>query len=144
MNARTVVNHLDVVTRAGLTNPITARCPIGLGGGLLEDFLDGGPSLCVSTGHERRAVTGTLLTTRDTGADEEEALGLELLGAADRVGVVGVATVDDDVALVEVGDKLVDEGIDGRASLDEEDDLARRLELSDELLDRVGALDICA
>ena len=83
-------------------------------------------------------MTGTLLTTRNTRADEEEALGLELLGAADGVGVVGVATVDDDVTGLKEGDELLDEVVDGRAGLDEEDDLARALELLAELLNRPG------
>ena len=87
-------------------------------------------------------MTGTFLTARDTGADEEKALGLELLGAADRVGVVRVTTVNDDIALLKVGDELLDESIDSRASLDEEDDLAGALELRAELLDGPCADDV--
>ena len=89
-------------------------------------------------------MTGTLLTTRNTRADEEEALGLELLGAADGVGVVGVTTVDDDVTGLKEGNELLDEVVDGRAGLDEEDDLAGSLELCDKLLEGVGALDVGA
>ena len=55
-----------------------------------------------------------------------------------------VATVDDDVASLEMGNKLVNEGIDGSSCLDEEDDFARLLELGDELLNRVSALDLGA
>jgi hypothetical protein len=55
-----------------------------------------------------------------------------------------VTTVNDDVTLLEVGNELLDEGIDGRASLDEEDDLTGALELRDELLDRVSTLNVCA
>lgn len=65
-------------------------------------------------------MAGTLLTAGDTRADEEEALGLELVRPADRVGVVRVAAVDDDVALVEVGGELLNEGVDGLAGLDED------------------------
>ena len=63
---------------------------------------------------------GALLTARDARADEEETLGLELVRPADRVGVVRVAAVDDDVALLEVRGQLVDEGVDGLAGLDED------------------------
>ena len=80
-------------------------------------------------------MTGTLLTTGDTRANEEEALGLELLAAADGVRVVGVTTIDDDIARLEVGDELLDEGVNCRTSLDEKDDFARALELGTELLD---------
>jgi len=65
-------------------------------------------------------VPGALLTARDARADEEETLGLELVRPADRVGVVRVAAVDDDVALLEVRGQLVDEGVDGLAGLDED------------------------
>ena len=140
----TVVDHLDVVAGTSLTNPVAAWLTLSLSGGLLEDLLDVGPSGVGTTGHERRAVTGTLLTTRDTGADEEKALGLELLGAADRVGVVRVTTVDDDVALLEVGLELANEVVDGLTGLDEEDDTPGALEVGAELLNRVGTNDVGA
>ena len=89
-------------------------------------------------------MTSALLTTGHTRADEEKTLGLELLCAADGVGVVGVTTVDDDVTLLELGDELVDEGIDGSTGLDEEDDFAGALELAAELLDGPRADDLSA
>ena len=89
-------------------------------------------------------MTGTLLTTGDTRADEEKALGGELADAAVGVREVGVTTVDDDITFLKVRLKLGDKRINCGASLDEKDDFAGTLELSDELLDRVGALDICA
>jgi hypothetical protein len=57
---------------------------------------------------------------------------------------VRVTTVNDDVALLEVGLELGDEVVDGLAGLDEEDDTTGRLELGAELLDRVGANDVGA
>lgn len=84
-------------------------------------------------------MTGTLLATGDTRADKEKALGFELLGAAVRVGVVRVATVNDDVALLEVRLNHLDERVDRRPGLDEEDDLSGTLEDLAELLDRVNA-----
>lgn len=84
-------------------------------------------------------MAGTLLTAGDAGADEEKALGLELLGAAVGVGEVGVAAVDDDVALLEVGLDKLDEVVDSWAGLDEEDDLSGALEDLAELLDGVHA-----
>ena len=89
-------------------------------------------------------MTGTLLTAGNTRADEEEALGLELFAAADGVGVVGVTTIDDDVSGLKVGDELLDELVNGRTGLDEEDDLARALQLLAKLLDAPCALDVGA
>jgi hypothetical protein len=85
-----------------------------------------------------------LLSTRDTRANEQEALALELLDAADGIRVVGVAAVDDDITLLEMGFELSDKVVDGITSLDEHDDLARSLEFGHELLNRVSADNIAA
>ena len=140
----TVVDHFHVVSCTVLSDPITAGLAVDLSRGGLENLLDVRPRGGRTTGHERGAVAGALLTARNTGADEEKALGLELLRAADRVGVVGVTTVNDDIALLKERHELVNESIDGGTSLDEEDNLARALELRDKLLDRVRALDVGA
>src|SRR5688572_16173902 len=84
----TVVDHLDVVASTLVTNPLAAGLVVALGGDGLEDVLDVRPGLLVATGHEGRAVAGTLLTTRDTGANEAEALAVEILSAAVGVGEV--------------------------------------------------------
>jgi hypothetical protein len=71
----TVVNHLDVVTGTGFTNPFTTWGTIGsLSRDILEDVLDCGPGLGVTTRHQRRTITSTFFTTRDTGTDEKDTL----------------------------------------------------------------------
>jgi len=137
----TVVNHLDVVTSSRITNPVAARLTIDLSGSLLEDLLDVRPGSSGTSGHEGRTVTGTLLTSRNTGTNEEETLGLELLGAADRVGEVRVSSIDDDVSLLEMGFKLTDEVVDSLSSLDEKDDLSGSLEFGAKLLNGVSTND---
>lgn len=87
-------------------------------------------------------MTSTLLTTGDTRANEQEALDLEFLRAADGVRIMGISAIDDDVAFLEVRLELGDEAVDRRTSLDEEDDFAGTLELGDKLLDGVCALDL--
>lgn len=135
----TVVDHLDIVASTLVTDPVTAGLAVTLGGNALEDVLDVGPGGLVTTGHERGTVTGTLLTTRDTAADEADALLGEVPGAAVGVGEVGVTTVNDDVALLEEGQEGLNEVVDGLAGHDEEHDTARALQLGAELLDGVGA-----
>ena len=137
----TVVNHLDVVSSSGISNPVAARLTVGLSGSLLEDFLDVRPGSSGTSGHERRTVTSSLLTSRDTRSDEKETLGLELLGAADRVGEVRVSSIDDDVSLLEVRFKLTDEVVDSLTGLDEKDDLARSLQLGAKFLNGVSTDD---
>jgi hypothetical protein len=147
---RTVVDHLDVVSGSGLSDPVAAGLvtvgALDLGSGLLcksegreggsrqsrarpraerrrgrtEDLLDVGPGGVRSSGHERGTVSGTLLTTRDSGSDEKEALSLELVGSSDGVGVVRVSTVDDDVSLLEEGGELLNESVNGLSGLDED------------------------
>ena len=109
---------------------------------LTEDLLDVGPSGVTPTRHEGRSVPRALLATRHTRANKEEAFGLELMCAANRVRVVGVSTVDDDVSLLEVRFELADEIIDSPPGLDEKDDPTGLLQFGAELLDRVGANDV--
>lgn len=80
---RTVVDHLDVVSGSSLTDPVTARLAVCLRSSSLEDLLDSRPGGGGPTGHQGRTVTRTLLTSRDTRANKQEALGLKLLGATD-------------------------------------------------------------
>jgi len=140
----TVVDHLDVVTGTSLSDPVTAGNTIDLSSGGLEDLLDGIPGRGATTGHKRRSVSSTFFTTRDTGADEKESLGLKIFAAADRVGVVGVSTIDDDITLFKKRSELVDEDVNGLAGLNEEDDLARRFKLRNQFLDRVSTDDLGA
>lgn len=100
------------------------------------------PGSSGTTGHHGGTIAGTLLASRDTASNKEEALGLELLGATDGIGEVRVASVNDDITGLEEGQDLGNEVINGLASLDEHHDLARTLQLLAELLDRVGANDL--
>lgn len=137
----TVVNHLDVVASTLVTDPVTAGLAVALGGDALEDILDVGPGVLVTTGHEGGTVAGTLLTTGDTAADEADALLTEVVGAAVAVGVVGVTTVNDDITLLQEGEERLDEVIDGLAGHDEEHNATRALELGAELLNGVSTDD---
>ena len=89
-------------------------------------------------------VPGSLLSPGHTATDVEQPLLLQRLGPPARVLVLGVAAVDDDVALVEQRHQLVDEGVDGGAGLDEEHDAAGLLQLGHHLLQGVGANDLGA
>ena len=64
-----------------------------------------------------------------------------ILGAANGVGEVAVAAVDDDVALVEQGQERLDHHVHRLAGLDHDHDAAGRLELGHEFLRSVGAED---
>lgn len=135
------MNHLDVVTSTLVTNPVAAGLAIRLGSNALEDVLDVWPGLGVATGHQAGAVAGTLLTTGDTGANESDTLRGQVLRTAVAVGIVRVTAVNDDITLLKVGEKSLNEIIDWLAGHDEKHDLAGALELSAELLDGVSTDD---
>jgi hypothetical protein len=136
----TVVDHLHVVTSTLVTDPVAAWLAIALGGDALEDVLDVWPGLLVTTGHDGRSISGTLLTTGHTGTDKSDTLLGQVLGSAVGVGVVRVTTVNDDVSGLEVGKESLNEVIDRLSGHDEHHDTSGLLELGDELLEGVSAL----
>ena len=92
--------------------------------------------LAVAAGHHGRAETRAFLTAGNTAADEQETLFLELLLAADGVGPLGVAAVDDDVAGFENLREGVDHRVGGLAGLHHDHRAARALEAGGEFLQR--------
>ncbi len=140
-----VVDHLDVMAGPLGADPVAARRAVGrLGGDGLEDRLDVRPGRGVAAGHDRRAEQRPFLAAGDARADEQQPAVLERPGAPGRVGVMGVAAVDQDVARLEQRGDLLDHLIDGRAGLDHDHDLARPLQRGDQLLDGVAADDLFA
>jgi len=73
-------------------------------------------------------MAGALFTSGNTRSDEEKAFGFELLRTADGIGEMGVATVNDDVALFEVRNECIDELVNGTPGFDEKDDSTGLLE----------------
>lgn len=84
-----------------VSDPLAAGLAVALGRNALEHILDVRPRLLISTRHDAGAISGALLTTRNTGADKADALGSQVLGTAVGVREVGVAAVNDDVALLD-------------------------------------------
>ena len=80
-----------------------------------------------------RPVQRALLAAGHAAADEVQAALAQRGLAAAGVGEVRVAAVDDDVALVQQRDQLVDHRVGGLARLDHDDDRARPLQRGDEV-----------
>jgi len=87
----------------------------------LQNVFDVRPRLFVAARHDGRSISSTLLTTRDAGADEAEALLGKILAASVGVGEVRVSSVNDNISWLctTLSDDSLDEVIDGLASLDE-------------------------
>jgi hypothetical protein len=133
-----VVHHLHVV-------PGPVRAHVHAAGGAVDDRGDAGEDLLdlgvggrVAAGHDARPEQRALLAAGHPDAHEPQAAPGELGRAALGVREVGVAGVDDDVALVEQGRQLRDHGVDGQSRLDHHDDAARPLQRRDEVLQRLG------
>ena len=94
------------------------------------------------TGVVERHAQGALDLLVQGVVDEEQALLLDHLGAANRIGEMRVAAVDQDVALVEVRNDLFDERVDRLARLDHDHQLARPGEALAQFLDTVAADDV--
>ena len=121
-----VVDHLDEMARTALAHERCAGRAVGVpGGDRQEDGADLVPYGPVAAGHYRGAMARTLLSARDADAEEAPWLRFGQGGAAVGIGEVGVAAIDDDVALfkqrLEHGDLFVHR----RAGRDHEDELAR-------------------
>ena len=136
-----VVDHLDIVAGAFIAHPIAAGLAVALCRDALEDVLDEGPGLLVTTRHQTGAVARALLATGHARAHEADALLGERLGPTVRVRIVRVAAVDENVALLQQRQQGLDELVHGRAGLHQEHHPPGFLELAHELLRRVGAND---
>src|SRR5699024_4262210 len=134
----TVVDHLDEVASAVRADVGAARLAINLRGNGLQQRAWGLVGLGGATRHDRWAVQGALLAAGNAGADEVQAAGGDLLLAADRVRVQGVATIDDDVTRVHEFGELLDHGIGGWAGLHHNQRAARLFEGSHEGLQGLG------
>ena len=138
----TVMDHFDVVTGTSFTNPVTTRLIKRFGSSGLENGLNCGPGKCRTTGHEGRTIAGAFLSSRNPGTNKQETLLLELLRPADRVRVVRVTAIDDDITLVKKGDELLNKGVNGITGLNKENNFAWLLQLCNELIDRVSTLNL--
>lgn len=81
----------------------------------LEDVLNQRPRVRMTTGHQGGTISGSFLATADARTDVQNTLGLQFLVPPGRILMLGVAPVDDDVALLDQRKQLVDKIIDRTA-----------------------------
>ena len=135
--------NFDVVPGAVLAHPVGARLTgRSFGADRLKNIFHERPCGGASARHHRRAEARALFAAGDAGADKQHSFALEVLRAADGVGEMRVAAVDDEIARLEVRQQRFDKVIHGLARLDHQHDLAGTLQQADHLFDRVGADDV--
>ena len=128
-----VMHHLDVVAGPLRPDMGDARRVIDLRRHLAHDGLDAPVGVELAAGHHARAVQRPLLAPGDAHADEADAGVLEFGEAAVGVRVERVAAVDQDVARLEMRQKLGDHVVDRLSGLDHDDEGARPGDRGDEL-----------
>ena len=131
------MHHLDVVAGAFRADEGDAGRAIDLRRHLSHDRLDPPIGVELAARHHARAVQRPLLAAGHAHADEADAGVLQRGEAAVGVGVLRVAAVDQDVARLEVRQKLVDHVVDRLARLHHDDDGARLGDRRDEIRQRL-------
>ena len=106
---------------------------IHLGGNALQQRTQRLIRLARATRHDRRTVERALFTTGDSGADKVQAHLGQLRLAANGVGKVCIACVDDNVALLQQWSQLIDHRIGPGTGLHHDQHLARPLQRADEV-----------
>ena len=115
-----------------------------VGGDRLKDRLYQRPRRGRPAGHQAGSLQRALFAAGDAGADVQQALGFDALGALLGSEIKGVAAVDDHVARRKQRQQLFDDAIDRRPGLDHQHHFARRCEILDQLFDRVAADEVLA
>jgi len=93
-------------------------------------------------GHDARSFESALLASGDPCAQEVDPLFRERFCPPDRVLVIGVAAVDDDVARLQERQELVDDSVHRRSRLHHHHDLAGPRERLHEVAEAVGGNDL--
>lgn len=108
-----VVDHLHIVAGAAGADVDDAGLTVHLGGDAFKDGLHHLPGAGRAAGHDGGAFAGAFFAAGNASADEAEAFFSEISVTALGGLVEAVAAVDDDVALVEEGDELLDHRVHG-------------------------------
>ena len=129
-----VVHHFNKVTRAVLPHIIAAGLAIHMGANGLKNILHLLPGSAAAARHHAGAMQRTLLAARYAGAQVVQALTFDILGAADGIGEVAVAAVDDGITRCQDGQQLRDDLIHRLARANHQHHLARKLQAVGQLL----------
>jgi hypothetical protein len=79
-----------------------------------------GPCSFIATRHDARPIPRTLFSSRNTCTHVEDTLGFQFFNQLFGIKKTGIAAVDDDVARIEKGDKLLYYLVNRRSCLDHE------------------------
>ena len=124
------------------TEPGHARIAVDLRSRRFKDGTDALVSLFRPAGHDARSVTRAFFATRHAHAEELDAFRRQVAGAHIRVFEVGVASINDEIALVQVRQQILDDRIHRSAGGHQHHDRARFAKQCNEIRDVRRADDI--
>ncbi|MCY1220141.1 hypothetical protein D9M72_321410 [compost metagenome] len=130
------------MARAVGTDPGAAGLAVNVGGDRFQQRSEGVVGLLGTAGHDGRAVQGAFLTAGHADAHEVQVLLGKCGFAPAGVLVVRVTGVDDDVACLQEGLKLLYHGVDRLAGLDHDEHAARLFQGIHKLLEGFGTHEV--
>ena len=131
-----VVHGLDEMPRPVRPQMIDARRALKLGRNRAEHGAQLGPAVIGTTHHHRRAMTRALFAARHAHADEMPPRTVKGGGAASGVVEIGVAAINDGVALIQQRHHRVDHRIHRSTRRDHEQDAAGLRDTVNKILKR--------
>ena len=103
----TVMYHLDEMTGTGRTNPLAARSTVRcFCRNTLQDRLHLRPGTFRSSGHDRRAVQRSFLSTGNSSSHKTEAFLFGQCHTPVGVLIIGITTVNQDIPFGQMGKQL--------------------------------------
>ena len=123
-----VVHHFHKVPGALVAHPVAARFArrcFGCNG--LKNGFHKFPSRSITARHNGRAVARAFFAARNACADETNAFFLQLDATAVGVRIIGIAAVNQDIALVQIRHNLFDKFVHGATCTNHHHDFSRFL-----------------
>ena len=139
-----VVHHFYKVPGALVAHPVAARFArrrFRCNG--LKNRFHKFPSGNIAARHDGRAMARTFFSARNTCADKTNAFFRQLNATAVGVRIIGIAAVNQDIALVQIRHNLFDKFVHGAACTNHHHDFSRFLKFIYQLLQTVGTDNLC-
>ena len=138
-----IVHHFHEMSCTVFADPVAAwRAVLDLGADALENGLHIRPRGRASARHHAGAFQCALFAAGHAGADVKLALAFHVSGSADGVREVGIAAVNENIAVVEQRKKLLDHIVYGLSRFDHHKHLARLFQIVNQFFETVAANDI--
>ena len=136
----TVVYHFDEMSRTIPADPIATRLTLrGFRGNRLENRFNSFPCTLISARHDRRAVPRAFLSAGDSHADKQNTFFGKVTGASGCIRIIGISSVNDDIALIQKRQQLFDKVVNHRTCLNHQHNFSWFFQFINQVLQRICA-----